>query len=410
MSRFNTILFLIIIFVLTSINLGNPAKPTVSEVEKRVLAPLPSFTMEALFSGNYFRGFEAYFSDTFAFRDTIAQAGAAVRELRGIKVGDQANIFVNHNTGIGGQEKPGDPTSLGNSNGQLMGTVLLLSDRALEVNKFNPQTTKIYAGAINQLQKQLGETIVYSLLAPTQIEFAAQEYRELSDSQAQVISYVNKRLVPEVLRVDVYQTLRQHAGEYIYFRTDHHWTALGAYYAYAEFVKNTGSEPVPLSYYQSGQQDGFKGSFYNLTLDKTLAEKPDTLIYYQPFISSKFIIYNPEGTQEIPILKMDNLNTEYKYAVFLGGDHPLGRITTSVTNGKKIAVIKDSYGNAFIPFLLPHYQEIFVIDPRHYKEDLGKLVRDNGIQELLVLDYAVAPRFEAYVKSLQQLAERTSQL
>ncbi|MGE5454057.1 MAG: DHHW family protein, partial [Methylocystaceae bacterium] len=184
----------------------------------------------------------------------------------------------------------------------------------------------------------------------------------------------------------------------------------GAYYAYAEFVKYTGSEPVPLSYYQSGQQDGFKGSFYNLTLDKTLAEKPDTLIYYQPFISSKFIIYNPEGTQEIPILKMDNLNTEYKYAVFLGGDHPLGRITTSVTNGKKIAVIKDSYGNAFIPFLLPHYQEIFVIDPRHYKEDLGKLVRDNGIQELLVLDYAVAPRFEAYVKSLQQLAERTSQL
>lgn len=400
---------MIIIFALTAINLGNPNKPTVSEVEKRVLAPAPEFSTRALFSGSYFRDFEAHFADTFAFRDQMAQAGAEVKDLRGIKVGDQANIFVNNN-GIGGQEKSAAKNETGTSNGQLMGTVLVLKDRAMEVNKFNRVTTRIYIKAINQLQQRLGKTRVYSLLAPTQIEFAAQEYRELSDSQKQVISYVNKGLVPQVVTVDTYKTLQQHANEYIYFRTDHHWTANGAYYAYREFIKAAGDEPIPLARYHSGHQDGFKGSFYNLTLDQALTKKPDTVVYYQPFTPAQFTVFEPNGTQNLPILKMDNLNTEYKYSVFLGGDHPLGRISTDVINNKKIAIIKDSYGNAFIPFLLPHYQDIWIIDPRYYQGDLGKLIKDNGIQELLILDYAVAPRFEAYVKSLQEVADHITSL
>ncbi|MGE5381492.1 MAG: DHHW family protein, partial [Methylocystaceae bacterium] len=408
---FNTILFLIIIFVLTAINLGSPNKPTVSATEKRVLAPMPSFTAKALFSGSYFRGFEAHFSDTFAFREGMARAGAGVRELKGVKVGDQADIFVNHNAGIGGQEKPSAQTNGDNNNGgQLLGTVLILSDRAMEVNKFNPQTTNDYAEAINQLQERLGNTRIYSLLAPTQIEFSAPKYRELSYSEQKVINYVNRRLTPTVVPIDAYKALQQHTSEYIFFRTDHHWTALGAYYAYCEFIRAAGADPIPLNRYKQQQKSGFEGSFYNLTLNKALTKNPDTLVYYQPLVNSQFTVYRPEGTKNLQVLNLENLNTQYKYSVFLGGDHPLGIITTDVKNGKKLAIIKDSYGNAFIPFLLPHYQEILVIDPRYYKDDLGKMIRDHGVQELLVLDYAIAPRFETYVKSIQELTGRTSHL
>jgi hypothetical protein len=82
---------------------------------------------------------------------------------------------------------------------------------------------------------------------------------------------------------------------------------------------------------------------------------------------------------------MDKVNTKDKYALFLNGNHPLVKITTNVKNSKRLLIIKDSYANSLVPFLTSHYSEIYLVDPRYYYEDIGKLVNENKINDMLIV-------------------------
>jgi hypothetical protein len=95
-----------------------------------------------------------------------------------------------------------------------------------------------------------------------------------------------------------------------------------------------------------------------------------------------------------------------KYGIFMGGDQPLAKITTNVKNGKKIAVIKDSYANAFIPFLLPHYEEIYVVDPRQYTHNFLDLVKKNGIQNVLILNYSFITENNGFADLMREMVTR----
>lgn len=281
-----------------------------------------------------------------------------------------------------------------------IGSMLILKDRAMEVYSFSNNESSFYAGIINSFEERIGGSVkVYSLLAPTQVEFIENEkYKTMSTSQKKVIEYVNQHFNENIIPVNAYEALRSNRDKYLYFRTDHHWTALGAYYAYTAFADAIEEKPVPIEKYEVGKVEDYLGSTYSATLNKKLQSHPDTIYYYKPFIKHEYRVYY-EGSLKMNLLDMSHATKKNKYRIFLSGDRPLGKITTEVQNGKKILIIKDSYGNAFVPFLLPHYNEIYIVDPRQFKKNIIEFVKENGIQEVLFLDYVPA----ANMKNFSQL-------
>ena len=216
---------------------------------------------------------------------------------------------------------------------------------------------------------------VFSLIVPTAIEFIDDRYKTATDSEYTAISLVNANL-DSVYPVDAYSYLSAHRNEYIYFRTDHHWTALGAYYAYLAFCDAAGFAPVTIDEYDSYELPGFWGYLYNVHPTSELRENPDTIIYYK---------------QRTPVEVSAPLHVVYgnaTYSIFIGGDNPIYEINTSVGNGRTCAVIKDSYGNAFIPWLAPHYEKIIVFDPRSFNGSVIETLAQHDDVDLIILNSA----------------------
>jgi len=293
--------------------------------------------------------------------------------------------------------------------------VLVINDKAMEIHTFNAEASQNYAAFLNEFQERLASqgnggnshnnVTVYSLLAPTQIEFISQkEYQSLSSPQKKTINYINGLLNEQVIPVDAYTALQQHTGEYLYFRSDHHWTALGAYYAYTAFMRTQGIEPVPLEQYTVEEIKPFLGSLYSTTLSAEIRDNPDTLYLYKPFTGHQYAVYYQKEPVETPLLDLRHAENKNKYGIFLSGDVPWGVITTEVKNGRKLAVIKDSYANAFIPFLLPHYEEIYVIDPRQFQQEIFQFIQDKGIQQVLFLNYILVTNDHGFTDLLRQMS------
>lgn len=270
--------------------------------------------------------------------------------------------------------------------------VLIVQDTCYEIFGYSEKTCTYYANAINNFAASLeGDVQVYSLVVPSQIEFIkSKKYRDMAQSQAEAINFINDQFSQEVEPVNAYEPLAEHSSEYLYFRTDHHWTALGAYYAYTAYATKIGDQPYGLDSFSSYEVDGFLGTLYNKTLNAKVGANPDTVTVYEPFIENEYTIYTSGGAT----LKWDIINEAYgkisnKYMMFMSGDNPLAVIDTALENGKKALVFKDSYGNAFIPFLISHYDEIHVIDPRHYQKGAITYAKENEIDDVLFLNYAV---------------------
>lgn len=282
-------------------------------------------------------------------------------------------------------------------NGKTIGKVLIYKDSAYALFPFSEDSANYYANTLNQFRREAGEGVtVYSLLAPTSMEFLREEkFQKLTDSQKDTIAYVNARL-KDVVPVDAHTPLGEHSDEYVYFRTDHHWTALGAYYAYTGFARAAGLEPVALDRYETGTIEGYVGSMYETTGSSNLKRNPDTITVYKPFTKNEYNVYYSSAVK-MKVIDMSHADKKIKYRVFLSGDRPLGIIKTEVANGKRILVIKDSYGNAMVPFLLPHYEEIYVIDPRQYEKNIFSLIQKNEIQEVLFLNYVPVLSYNGFV-------------
>lgn len=270
--------------------------------------------------------------------------------------------------------------------------VLIVNDTCYEIFGYSKKSCEYYANAINNFASNLDSTTqVYSLVVPSQIEFIkSNKYRDMAQSQAEAINYINSYLSEEVKAVNAYEPLAEHSEEYLYFRSDHHWTALGAYYAYTAYAKRIGDQPYGLESFNSYEVEGFLGTLYNKTLNTKVGNNPDTVTVYEPFVEHDYTIYTAGGGK----LNWDLINKAYakianKYMMFMSGDNPLAIIDTALDNGKKALVFKDSYGNAFVPFLLSHYDEIHIIDPRHYQKGAISYAKENEIDDVLFLNYAV---------------------
>ena len=187
--------------------------------------------------------------------------------------------------------------------------------------------------------------------------------------------------------VDVRQTLADHKGEYIYYRTDHHWTSTGAYYAYQQLCTALGLTPFDPSAHTARTAEGFYGTHYSKA--RTPDAESDTITYYD--LPNALTIYTvtapgqPAEGETTGLYDTDKLSVYDKYAMFLHGNNGLSRIKGDGTGRGRILVIKDSYANCFVPYLTANYADIDVVDFRNYNYGLDQLIADNGYDQILVL-------------------------
>lgn len=273
--------------------------------------------------------------------------------------------------------------------------LLIQGDRAVELFGYRDAYVESYVALLKRMQSLMPNVNHFSLIAPTAAEFyTPPAYHSGMASQREMIDKVYAQLNPGITSIDIYDTMQAHTDEYIYFRTDHHWTGLGAYYAYQEIAQTMGFQPLALSQMEYGRiEGGFLGSLYGLSQQNpALSSNPDFVEWWEPAVEVEGIAFlNPEMTEGYYIdLIAKEVSAENKYLAFTQGDHGLARFETSTKNGQKIAVLKESYGNALIPYLTSHFEEVYVIDPRRMEMDLPQYMQDQNIGNLLTINYASA--------------------
>ena len=289
------------------------------------------------------------------------------------------------------------------------GYILIDKDRKAALEIYGIDKTKIrkYTDVVNRLAQKLSAQKIYALLAPTATEFySPEDYHTGNRSQKAGIAYAYEQFKqPNLKGVDAVSSIGMHLDEYLYFRTDHHWTARGAYYAYSAFCQAAGLEPVPLNALKSGRIEDFVGSMYRYTNADVLKNNPDYLEYFLPRRQAEGEYYDNASMKNGHHLTIvsTKVNADNKYLAFIQGDTPLSKIVTDQKNGKKILVIKDSFGNALVPFLTDNYEEIYVLDPRNIETDLSAFVKEHGIQDVLFINYSLIGGNTSYLKALDKM-------
>lgn len=241
--------------------------------------------------------------------------------------------------------------------------------------------------AINAFFQGLDNVNKYFMLVPNSIEILKEKLPLDAPVQSE-LSYMNEiknDLDKDVKFIDVYNELASKKEEYIYYKTDHHWTTDGAYYAYEKFCEEAGIIKKKKSEYdiETISKD-FYGTSYSKAGFKDI--NPDTIKLYIPKDKENYKVeYSDSKIEGNKLYSMDNLNKKDKYAVFFGGNHPLVKITTGVKNNKKLLVIKDSYANSFVPFLTAAYNEIYMVDLRYYEDSVTELAKRSEINNILFL-------------------------
>lgn len=428
-----------------------------SEIERRKLTEFPPLTFSSLTSGDFTDGITKYVSDNFAFRDTLVNLGFKLEDKRGIRVGgvklyqselgenvpsDTAEISDKNSVDylykmkslgtISPSARPGEElpsylsvdTILTNTDlyknldsedimGEQRGALFMVNDTALEIFYGNSEVASDYAEIINAYNTAVGEDVtVYDMIVPTHFEFGLPtKYKgKVGRAEKPFIDDIYSSLDSSVISVDAYSNIAKYykKGEYLFFNSDHHWTALGAYRAYTQFAKAASFKATPIKNFEKKTIDRFLGTFYSSTYDKNLEANPDKVNYFLPPCDYTVTNYNSSGTStSAGALLYEAVSGDSSgYLVFMGGDIPLSVIETDNNTGRSILVFKESYGNAFIPFLVTNYDTVYVADIRTFPFNAVSFVKEKGIKEVLFLNNIMTsctpPRIQNYLNLLKK--------
>jgi hypothetical protein len=262
--------------------------------------------------------------------------------------------------------------------------MVIMNGRVYTLNTGSPSMSPYFAKMLNEYADTLNEkTRVFSCVVPLSSAFIPNaQYEKYSKRNEETLNAIRESLSPKVYYSDIFNEMNRHYNENIWFGSDHHWTALGAYYGYVAFCKSAGLTPVPLNLMGVKKKYPFLGSLYELTRDKSVRDNPDTVIMYlPPNVETESLKYNPYDFKYPQKTKV--FCNCGNYTAFICGDAPLIKITTSVKNGKKAAVVKNSMGNAFVVYLISHYEEIYVFDFRYSKHNILKIINNSNIDDLI---------------------------
>ncbi len=434
---------------------------TFSESENRSLKTKPTWSIAAMLDGSWFENYLSYYKDTFPNREELLEENRSLNNFyyfTALADEDDVQIVIDFqsNAANGGEAlqqteqnapqitqsaisteqnaqsdtteptestEPTETTEPFSEPPELpaedLGQAILVGNRAMDVPIMEKSAIEAYASAVNAIADALGEKVrTFCMDVPNAAAFyAPKAYRTGVHDQRAMIDYCYGKLDSNVIAVDAYPLLQKHTDKYLYFRTDHHWTQLGAYYAYTAWCEKAGFEVQPLEKFATGEYSNFVGSMYTYLYGypqaAVLAQEPDTLYFYRPFVDLNTTYYT-DGTLSygyaIGTICYIESNVSNKYLTYLGGDHPITVIETDA-QGPVCVLLKESYGNAFAPWLTSHYSKIIVIDPREFNRDgkpsldLVQLVQAHNVQDCIILNYPIMLNSSYYAQWLERLVK-----
>lgn len=326
-----------------------------SESENRILAQRPEFSVERLLNGKYMSDMEAYVADQFFIRDkwinlkVLEDLALGKRESNGVYIGKKGYLM----------EIPSSPDK-----------------KALDKNLDAIRNFSLAHEDVRTVMTLVpNAAFIYDHLVP--------KYAPVRN-QAEDVVYVQEKVGDSLNYVDLTETMRAHKEEPIYYKTDHHWTTLGAKYAFDTLCSSLGIEDPAENYEIYPVTHSFQGTLASKSgFDK---EKDTIEIYIPQGVSNECVVsYADDQRKSASVYQSAALKTKDKYEVFFGGNQSRIDISMPVEQDKNLLIFKDSYANCFIPFLIPYYRNITVIDPRYYYEDVERLISDNNITDILFL-------------------------
>ena len=350
------IIFILTLFLFLIINVIVPDREK-SVQENRMLATKPKFRLSSLISGDYDEKFEAYMDDQFVGRDMWRKLKVTVDRIGGSRL--ENGVYIG-------------------TNGQLLEQIEVADENHLAAN----------IKAIKSFSESQSKIPVRMMLVPDAANVLNHSLPALAkpEDQTQMFSMVRKDLGDSVEWIDVSTELNKHKTEKIYYKTDHHWTTLGAFYAFQAAAPSLGIDgDLSGKYVSYTVSDSFNGMLASKS-GVNFGEKEQIDIYVPTEEDTDLIIdYVDEGKRSTSLYDSSKLKEKDQYTVFLGGNSSLLDIRTVSTSTKRLLLVKDSFANSFIPFLTPYYREIVVVDPRYYSGTINDLMDSYRISEVLFL-------------------------
>lgn len=352
------ILSALLLFGITLVNLFWP-KRTQIELENRKAAQFPTFSVQGLLDGSWQSSFSTWMQDQFLLRDQWINTQRATDEAVFQKV-EEGNILI-------GQD------------GWMFTKLFSVDDATQKQLDKNVQAVADFAanypGRVTFLLAP-SASVIYEDMLPTGAP--------MIDENA-MLDEIFAKIGESASVLDLRQTFTENKEEYLYFKTDHHWTPYGAYLAYQQFCNLKGLIPFDLNAHEAVTVEDFQGTHYSAT--RLWNVQNDSITYY-PLDNPMTIYritgeaqYEPETTENL--INTEKFDTRDKYAAFLDGNNGYSVIEGNGTGS--ILVVKDSYANSFIPYLTENYAKIGVVDFRNFKYGLDSTIQQEGYDQILIL-------------------------
>ncbi|MBQ5574897.1 MAG: hypothetical protein IIT37_02490 [Bacteroidales bacterium] len=414
-------------------------RSTFSERERRDLAHFPDVATAKLTDGSFTRDISHWYSDSEPFRDGFLSVSELFDHYKGITIstesgeqiaivsgggsiedpgllagtdddeddddspdsgtGEPVDIIVNADTTAPKQSAPKTDTTGAAYSKTSSGVMLVGKEpnvRAMLLFGCSAAYVKKFTDAVNLYHETFPDVNIWVMPIPIAIAFyCPEEAKKLDWPQKPCLDAVQKNLAEGVHFVDIYPTLMEHKDEAIYLRTDHHWSPLGGFYASEVFAKDAGlTFPSIEEGYTTKVVHGFVGTMYGYSKSLSVKRSPEDFIYYYPNTNFTTYVTGYELDEDFKITKM---HAECKrayfakfkdgssgaYCTFMGSDKQITRVVTSANNGRRIIILKDSFGNTIPSCLFYAFEEVHVIDYRYFTLNMKKYVADHKITDIL---------------------------
>ncbi len=368
--RFNSV-FIFGFLIIMLLHFLRPAA-SFSELENRYLKNMPNITVTGVLDGTYMKELELYVTDRFVFRNPLLVMRSRLEYLTGKK--ENNGVYVCDEDYL--IEKPP------------------MLDKALV-----EQNLAAIRGLGNAGQYHITVSIIPPAYEILKDELPNHVYSDTVLELNQMIS--NAFLATNIVNVDTTELLRKYKNDYLYFKTDPHLTANGAFVVYHKLADTMGITPLKGDDFKiSDVSRSFLGDTYSKAMKTVL---PDVICDFRPLETPRFKVCFPyEGTEADSMYFPAHLEEKDKYPYFLDGSHALTIIESPNKNGKQLMVLKDDYANSIVPFLANHFETIHLVDLALYQDSVTRYMEEKGVQEVLVLYGATTFMSQTSIQKIAQ--------